>query len=218
MVGCSSSSEEYTPNQSVDVLYNSSDEAINEDAYIPVGARTLLSETQQSHTNRIEFLESVVMGQETFYDVIVFHRGGSVAQLASNLPPWAEDFTTDGNAIMLYSEHVLNGDFDILRGTIGRVSRQVNFQSSTGFFRHDAGSAVVQFIGDGYLLKELVLAEIADSANERIIDEPEITVTQDFEIDVTSVNELNIIVYIRQLNMSWGNIVRMEVGISGMLW
>jgi len=186
-------------------------------SYIDINIESVpLFNTQNNSSNGIEFVETTSMGQETFNNVLIFHRGGSVVGF-SPTPPWAESFSLYGNAIIRYSEHILDDSFNILQGTIGRVSRRNNFVTRTGHYNHDVGEAVIQFIGDGQLLKEIILEDITENASDRTITNPELVVTQNFEIDVTGIHELNIIVYIRQLGMRAGNIVRLEIGICGTL-
>jgi len=156
------------------------------------------------------------MGEEEHDGLLIFHRGGSVAQLASDLPPWSEGFDAGGNTIVRYAEFDLGSDFTQLSGTFGRVNRRENYRRATGTYLHDTGSAIIRFYGDGELLEEMIMEDITE---ERVatVNDPDLVTTFPFSVDVTNVEQLNIIVYIRRVGMQWGNIVRLEVGMAGYL-
>ena len=182
-----------------------------------LGGFTAFAETQTTQGDRNGVvIASASMADITYEYLLIFNRGGSVAG-PSPTPPWADNFTMEANAIVHYSEHILDGDFYILQGTVGRVNRRANYVRASGTYRHDVGRAVILFIGDGELLKEIVLEDITDDRNARVVDDQELVVTQDFEIDVAGVAELNIVVSINRLNMGFGNIVRLEIGVDGIL-
>jgi len=181
-----------------------------------MGNFTAFIETQTAYSERGVAIESASMADIIYDYLLIFNRRGSVA--GPNLtPPWAYGFENVGNPIIRYSEHTLDGNFHVLQGTVGRVNRRDNFVRATETYRHDVGRAVIRFVGDGELLKEIVLEDITDDRSARFVDDQELVVTQDFEIDVTGVMELNIVVSINQLNMGFGNIVRLEVGVHGIL-